>query len=218
MCAVGNACFRFYRFNENHLKPYGFQRGDANHFLCHAWYKSDKVLAGTTDGRLMLFERGDYRQDIVIKNVKNEITGALAEKGRNIAKVREQKVGSDAAIHTKEDHNRPPSVYVGKEITAIVTYSKGFVVAYGVGNVIVFEEQAVYTSSEDHYKQMYVIRIPSDTSESEDRIVKTLTISPNEEVIVASTFNCNIYMFQLSSAEIKVVILYDGFSATICYM
>jgi len=50
------------------------------------------------------------------------------------------------------------------------------------------------------------VRIPHHTSESEDRIIKALTISPNEELIVASTFNNNIYVFQLSTAEIKVTI------------
>jgi hypothetical protein len=223
MCAAGNAYFRFYRFNESHLKPYGFQKGDAHNFICHAWYKTDRVIAGTAEGKLLVFERGDYRHEIIIKNVKNEITGALAERVRTAAKKekdQQAKVAGDASAVPlpqtdlveetvplrRDDSNRPHSNYKGEEITAIATYSKGFAVAYGIGNVILFEEQIIYTSQEDHYKQMFVVKIPNDTSESEDRIIKTLAINPNEELIVASTFNLNIYVFQLSTAEIKVLV------------
>lgn len=80
LCAVGKASFRFFRYNEGHLKPFGFQRGDAYHFLCHAWLgKGDRLVAGTADGRIMIFERGEYRHDVPIKNVKNDVSGVLAE-------------------------------------------------------------------------------------------------------------------------------------------
>lgn len=231
ICTAGKDCFKFYRFNENHLKQFGFQRADEIHFLSCAWYKSDKMIAGTADGKLMLFERGEYRHDIAIKNVKNEITGALAEKAR-LRQKDETMRKSNAAIETlgggppppasqtdvtmihvassvqqlqvDQDVDRPTSKFMGDEITSIATYSKGFAAAYGVGNVVIFEEQLVYTGPDDHYKQMYLIRIPHSTSESEDRIIKTLAISPNEELLLASTYNCNIYSFQLSSVEIKV--------------
>ncbi|OXA41793.1 Cilia- and flagella-associated protein 57 [Folsomia candida] len=230
ICTAGKDCFKFYRFNENHLKQFGFQRADEIHFLSCAWYKSDKMIAGTADGKLMLFERGEYRHDIAIKNVKNEITGALAEKAR-LRQKDETMRKSNAAIETlgggppppasqtdvtmihvassvqqlqvDQDVDRPTSKFMGDEITSIATYSKGFAAAYGVGNVVIFEEQLVYTGPDDHYKQMYLIRIPHSTSESEDRIIKTLAISPNEELLLASTYNCNIYSFQLSSVEIK---------------
>lgn len=170
----------------------------------------------------MLFERGDYRHDIAIKNVKNEITGALAERSRIKQKpdqvpVQGKEAETEELIPTaKEDPNRPSSNFQGEEITAIATYSKGFAAAYGVGNVVIFEEQLVYTTPEDHYKQVYVVRIPRSTSESEDRIIITLAISPNEEIMVASTFNCNIYMFQLSSVEIKVCIMREKVMRPAC--
>jgi hypothetical protein len=67
MCAIGKSSFRFFRYNEGHVKPFGFQRGDAHHFLCHAWLgKGDRLIAGTQEGRLMFFERGEYRYDIPV--------------------------------------------------------------------------------------------------------------------------------------------------------
>lgn len=107
-----------------------------------------------------------------------------------------KRVGRDAV--------RPVSFYIGTEVTALVCFSKGFAAAYGVGNVIVYEEQLVFESAEDHYKQLYVIKIPPDTSESEDRIIKTLTINPAEELLLATTFNNQIFVFSLASAELKV--------------
>lgn len=156
----------------------------------------------------MLFERGEHRHDIQIQNVQNEITGVLLDRAKMT------KPGSKALDATQvstvfaqrksfNPFERASSLYSGTEVTAIATYSKGFVVGYGVGNVIVYEEQAIYQGYDDHYKQMYVIRIPQDTSEAEDRIIVKLVVSPNDETIVASTFNCNIYSFGLSTAEIK---------------
>lgn len=388
MCAGGNSCFKFYRLNDNHLKPFGFTRAEGVHILCHSWYKTDKVIAGTVDGKVLIFERGDFRQELVIKDVKNEITGALAEKNRLRQKFLEKVAGKTSpnqnspgdpnqspgsqkspgkspggqtqspggggpkqstasqapspgsgkqstagqpqspgsakqstagqpespgtakqsttgqpqprgsggpkqstagqppspgaapkqstasqkqsiagqpqspghqspgaqspgkastrgsqlqsmvrgsqmqflkeALEEEEEQRKsetvlqilpPPPIpflgededftktsskYTGEEITSVAAYSKGFAAAYGVGNVVIFEEQLTYTSPDDHYKQMYLIRIPHSTSESEDRIIKTLAVSPNEELLVASTLNCNVYVFQLSSVEIKV--------------
>lgn len=218
LCAIGNACFRFYRLNESSLKPFGFQRGDAHHFLCHAWYKSDKVIAGTAAGTVMFFERGEYRHDVQIKNVQNEITGVLLDRAKMTNKTTQRKAdkadaggGMDpnkvstvfAQRKSFNPFERATSMYSGTEVTAIACFSKGFAVAYGVGNVVIFEEQPVFQTYEDRYKQMYVIRIPNETSEAEDRIILKMVISPNDETIIASTFNCNIYSFSLSSAEIK---------------
>lgn len=157
----------------------------------------------------MLFERGEYRHDIAIKNVENEITGVLLEKGKmkspGAARTLESTVVSQVFPRQKayNPFERSVSMFSGTEVTAIATYSKGFVVAYGVGNVIVYEEQSTYTSPEDRYKQLYITKIPHDTSEAEDRIITTLAVSPNDETMVATTFNCNVYSFCLSTAEIK---------------
>lgn len=72
MCAVGKASFRFFRYNDGHMKPFGFQRGDSYHFMCHTWLgKGDKLIAGTADGKLMLFERGEFRYEIQIPKIED---------------------------------------------------------------------------------------------------------------------------------------------------
>jgi len=204
MSIVGQGTCRFYRFNENNLKQFGFTKGENYHFLSHAWFKGERVLAGTTDGRILLFEKGEYKHEISVKNLYGG-TGDQLLRRKSSPKLKERNDSSDDAFSggAAENHSRS-TIFEGKEVTAIVAYSKGFAAAVGVGNVVVFEEQPAYTTAEDHFKQMYVVNIPHDTSECEDRIITTLDISPNEEVVCATTFNCNIYTFQLSSAEIKV--------------
>lgn len=168
------------------------------------------MIAGTAAGTVMLFERGEYRHDVPIKNVPNEISGVLLDRAKLSSKPGARSGNMDAAaliatmaLGKSNPYQRSFSVFSGTEVTAIATCSKGFVVGYGVGNAIFYEEQPIYTTNEEHYKQLYVIRIPRDTSEAEDRIIVSLVISPNDETIIASTFNSNIYTFALSTAEIK---------------
>ncbi|CAG7830333.1 unnamed protein product [Allacma fusca] len=211
LCAVGKASFRFFRYNEGHLKPFGFQKGDAYHFLCHAWLsKGDRLVAGTADGRIMAFERGEYRHDIPIRNVKNEITGVLADSNTKRLSIETNQTnlsdGPETAQRYKPtagSHHRQQSMYRGIEVTAVVSFSKGFAAAYGVGNCIIYEEQLFFNTVEEHYKQLYVIRIPPDTSECEDRIITSLATNATEEMLIACTFNCQIFTFSLASAELK---------------
>ena len=139
-----------------------------------------------------------HRSAVIIRRAKrSSMSQAAIDQASRADHVDPNKrVGRDAV--------RPVSFYIGTEVTAVVCFSKGFAAAYGVGNVIVYEEQLVFETAEDHYKQIYVIKIPPDTSESEDRIIKTLTINPAEELLLATTFNNQIFMFSLGSAELKV--------------
>ena len=73
------------------------------------------------------------------------------------------------------------------------------------GNVIVYEEQLTYETPDEHYKHIHIIRIPADTSDANDRVIRGLTINTTEEIIIATTANSQIFYFALASAEIKVI-------------
>jgi len=70
--------------------------------------------------------------------------------------------------------------------------------------VIVYEEQLVYETPEEHYKHIHIIRIPADTSDPADRLVRSLAINTSEEIIICTAANSQIFYFALASAEIKV--------------
>jgi hypothetical protein len=77
-------------------------------------------------------------------------------------------------------------------------------VGHASGNVIVYEEQLAYETPEEHYKHIHIIRIPPDTSDANDRVVRALSINTTEEIVIATTNNSQIFYFALASAEIKV--------------
>ncbi|KAL8584312.1 hypothetical protein ACOMHN_014731 [Nucella lapillus] len=72
LCVVGNTIFRHFRYSEGNLKPFNFQKMEPQNYLCHAWVSEERIVVGTDNGRLLLFEAGE---------LKNEITVGKDDKG-----------------------------------------------------------------------------------------------------------------------------------------
>ncbi|KAK7495825.1 hypothetical protein BaRGS_00012815 [Batillaria attramentaria] len=171
LCVIGNTIFRHFRYSEGNLKPFNFQKMEPQNYLCHAWVSEERIVVGTDNGRLLLFEAGELR---------NEINLAKDDKGH-------------------EDFSGPTP-----QITAIVSYSKGFACACWPGTVYLFEK----TDDKDFFKKSREIKIPADSANSADptqpqqQIIRCLTVSPSEETLVASTDQAQLYYLTLSSADI----------------
>ncbi|XP_010794961.1 WD repeat-containing protein 65-like, partial [Notothenia coriiceps] len=86
-------------------------------------------------------------------------------------------------------------------ITAILSYSKGFICSYGAGTACLFEK-----TKEDGYRRTRDIRIPADNSDltpAESQLIDTMCLSPSEETLVLSTDRGQLYSFSLSSLDIN---------------
>lgn len=174
LCVVGNGIFKNFRYSEGNLKTFNIQKVEPQNYLCHAWVSEERVIVGTDSGRLMLFEAGE---------MKHEFNIAAQEK--------EKKQGEE------ESTMGPP------QITAIVSYSKGFACACGPGTVHLFEK----TDDKDFFKKAREIKIPQDSNsadptKSQQQVITSLTVSPSEETLVASTDLSQLYYITLSSADI----------------
>lgn len=174
LCVVGNGIFKNFRYSEGNLKTFNIQKVEPQNYLCHAWVSEERVIVGTDTGRLMLFEAGE---------MKHEFNIAAQEK--------EKKPGEE------EVSMGPP------QITAIVSYSKGFACACGPGTVHLFEK----TDDKDFFKKAREIKIPQDSNsadptKSQQQIITSLTVSPSEETLIASTDLSQLYYITLSSADI----------------
>lgn len=172
LCVVGNGIFKNFRYSEGNLKTFNIQKVEPQNYLCHAWVSEERVIVGTDTGRLMLFEAGEMKHEF------------------NIA-AQEKKPGEEDIA------TGPP------QITAIVSYSKGFACACGPGTVHLFEK----TDDKDFFKKAREIKIPQDSnsadpSKSQQQIITSLTVSPSEETLVASTDLSQLYYITLSSADI----------------
>ncbi|XP_052776281.1 cilia- and flagella-associated protein 57-like isoform X2 [Mya arenaria] len=172
LCVVGNGIFKNFRYSEGNLKTFNIQKVEPQNYLCHAWVSEERVIVGTDTGRLMLFEAGEMKHEF------------------NIAAHDKEKKEDDLS-------SGPP------QITAIVAYSKGFACACGPGVVHLFEK----TDDKDFFKKAREIRIPQDSNsadpaKSQLQVIMSLTVSPSEETLVASTDLSQLYYITLSSADI----------------
>jgi len=172
LCVVGNGIFKNYRYSEGNLKTFNIQKVEPQNYLCHAWVSEERVIVGTDSGRLMLFEAGEMKHEF-----------NLADK--------EKKPGEEDQV------SGPP------QISAIVSYSKGFACACGPGVVHLFEK----TDDKDFFKKAREIKIPqdlnsADPSKAQQQMINSLTVSPSEETLVASTDLNQLYYITLSSADI----------------
>lgn len=66
LCVTGNGIFKLFRYSEANLKPVSFQKVDLQNYLCQAWVSDERVVVGTDNGRLLLFESGELKGEIPI--------------------------------------------------------------------------------------------------------------------------------------------------------
>jgi len=60
--------FKLFRYSEESLKQFAFQKLDLQNFVCQAWVSDERVIVGTESGRLLLFEAGELKTEFNITN------------------------------------------------------------------------------------------------------------------------------------------------------
>uniref|UniRef100_A0A3Q3J5F7 Cilia and flagella associated protein 57 n=1 Tax=Monopterus albus TaxID=43700 RepID=A0A3Q3J5F7_MONAL len=173
VCVSGTGVFKLFRYSEGALKQSSFPKVETINFLCHTWTAAEQVIAGTSTGRLLVFESGNLRREI-------NITSKTIKKNKDT------------------DVDEAPTV---SSITAILSYSKGFVCSVGPGTVCLFEK-----TEEDSYRKSRDIQIPPDpyrneVTQAECQEIDTMCISPAEETLAISTDQAQLYSISLSAEE-----------------
>ena len=63
LCVVGNGIFRLFRYSEGNLKQFPFQKMEPQNFLCQAWVSDERIVLGTDNGHMLLFEAGELKHE-----------------------------------------------------------------------------------------------------------------------------------------------------------
>lgn len=66
LCVSGTGVFKLLRYAEGCLKQSSFSKVESINFLSHTWIAAERVVAGTDTGRLLVFESGDLRREMVM--------------------------------------------------------------------------------------------------------------------------------------------------------
>ncbi|XP_033977740.1 cilia- and flagella-associated protein 57 [Trematomus bernacchii] len=184
LCVSGGGVLKLFRYSEGALKQSSSPKVESIFFLCHSWVTEERVIAGTDSGRLLVFESGDLRREINTSGQETDSNSLLRQ----------------VAMKKMKDSDVDEGVSVPR-ITAILSYSKGFICSYGAGTVCLFEK-----TQEDGYRRTRDIRIPADSSDltpAESQLIDTMCLSPSEETLVLSTDRGQLYSFSLSSLDIN---------------
>jgi len=64
LCVSGRGVFKLLRYSEGSLKQSGAPKVESVDILCHTWASGERAIAGTDNGRLLVFESGDLRGEI----------------------------------------------------------------------------------------------------------------------------------------------------------
>lgn len=65
LCVSGAGVFKLFRYAEGCLKQSSLAKVDSIDLLSHAWIAAERVVAGTDTGRLLVFENGDLRRELL---------------------------------------------------------------------------------------------------------------------------------------------------------
>ncbi|KAJ3327353.1 Cilia- and flagella-associated protein 57 [Blyttiomyces sp. JEL0837] len=63
VCVTGNSLFRIFKYTEGNFKLLNQQKPDKN-LVCHCWINDVRIVAGTEDSKLLVFESGDLILEI----------------------------------------------------------------------------------------------------------------------------------------------------------
>ncbi|XP_042364189.1 cilia- and flagella-associated protein 57 [Plectropomus leopardus] len=186
LCVSGTGVFKLFRYSEGLLKQTSCPKVESINFLCHTWMMTERVIAGTDTGRLLVFESGDLRREINISSKQCD--------SNSLHRQVEMKRLKDT------DVDEGPSL---PRITAILSYSKGFACSLGSGTVCLFE-----MNEEDGYRKSWEMRIPPDPysnelTPAECQEIDTMCISPAEETLAISTDRGQLYSCSLSSVDVN---------------
>lgn len=127
---VGTNCFRILACADNNWRQFGFSKADTIDVTCATWLSQDRLLAGTTDGKIMVIENGELKNihwagDLTILNFK-----VTDEPGQQLSatNIIDPDVGT---LRSGEDY----------EIRSMLSFSKGFTFAFTIGTVHFFERE-----------------------------------------------------------------------------
>ena len=159
MAVGGNQVFKFLTVSETLWRPYGFAKADNLVITSLAWLNGDRLLAGTSDGRIFFLENGD------LKNVYNMSDCALMN-----FKTREEFVMQNPSQTTMNNDEESR-----QEILCLTSFSKGFAFALGYGTIVLFEKDGQHKYSK---RNVYIIP-PQVSSDESNELYRVNTISAN---------------------------------------
>ncbi|XP_015597863.1 cilia- and flagella-associated protein 57 [Cephus cinctus] len=148
----GPYTFKFLTVSETVWRSYGFAKAD-NILICSmTWLNTDRLLAGTRDGRILYLENGDLKN--IYKMVDTEIMNL---------KIREEYIIQTAASQSSLEGG--DEALWEHDIRCLISFHKGFAYGYGSGTIVVFERDGQHKYSK---RNIFVVPLQVSKYDSTD--------------------------------------------------
>ena len=180
LCVVGHGIFKLFRYSEGNLKQFAFQKMEPQNYLCQAWVSDERVIVGTDNGKLFLFEAGELKNEFNLAAQQRQ----EHEKERERCEVWQCSKYVFKVVHMIEStflyytvyffahvHVFAICFYITRgssmsdddaiissgppQISSLVAYSKGFACACGPGVVYLYEK----TDDKEFFKKIREIKV-----------------------------------------------------------
>ena len=80
ICVVGEKLFKLFRYSEGTLKQFAFTKAEPQNYLCQAWLSEDRLILGTDNGKIQLFEVADLKNEFLVNPPPTTRPSTIASK------------------------------------------------------------------------------------------------------------------------------------------
>ncbi|KAJ3302044.1 Cilia- and flagella-associated protein 57 [Kappamyces sp. JEL0829] len=171
---VGNGIFKVFRFSEGVLKQLAGPKLDQKNILTHCWTADEKIVCGTEDGKVLVFESSG--------ELKHEFTHV--------------QTASQAVRSVNVILSFARGLLLGSAGGTVALYEKGDDLQTTAAGV---NPGQVAAGARDAYRKTREFNLTEDVSG-----ITKLAISPTEEFFLCATEKSQMYSGALSSGEVKV--------------
>ncbi|KAL2919821.1 hypothetical protein HK105_200738 [Polyrhizophydium stewartii] len=184
ICCIGNGIFKLFRYQEGILKAVGTQKYDYKNFTAHTWTSDDRVIVGTEDSKIFVFEsNGELKSEILHTHGTSQIPRSI----HCIASFSKGFVvgcsGGMAALYERSEE-----LATGGIAAAAAQISSG--AAGGPGG-----QQGI---ARDLYRKSREYTLQDDAAK-----ITNMAVSPSEDTLLCTTETCQIFSMSLANAEVK---------------
>ncbi|XP_043499423.1 cilia- and flagella-associated protein 57-like [Polistes fuscatus] len=172
MAVGGPHIFKFLTLSDTVWRPYGFSKAE-NILICSmTWLNSDRLLAGTKDGRILYMENGD------LKNIYQ-----MSETTSMHLKIREEYIihaTTSPSVLEEKDYDRWEH-----DILSLIAFPKGFAYALGPRIIVLFEREGLHKYVK---RNIYLIPLQTAKIDTSDLYkVNTIDINISYDRLLVTT-------------------------------
>ncbi|KAJ8674194.1 hypothetical protein QAD02_005456 [Eretmocerus hayati] len=187
MAIAGPYAFKLLTVSETLWRPYGYSKAEALTISSISWLNTDRLFAGTSDGRILYLENGDLKNIFVVAE-----DSPLCCSSMNL------KLREECAL---QPQNQLEASDGRHEVACLHTFNRGFAFALGFGTLVLFEKESQHKYTK---RNLYIVP-PQVSSKETPQLYRANSLSSNTSAdkLLLTTGWCQLFYAQLWGQDLK---------------